>query len=101
MSVDIRALSPSLFGKMISSGLAGTLGGFAAWERGAADFTHGAVASACGTVLSAVIDHLQMQAIPARFRKESLQVSLGLLNGAAIRQFPALCEPMDVGIDRK
>src|SRR6056297_199044 len=65
------------------------------------EFTLGTVTTACGTVLATEVDDLQMQIIPNRFGKQTLQVLFGLLDMPAVGQPPALGQAMNMRIDGK
>jgi len=52
-------------------------------------------------MLTAVENDLQVEAVPGVARKELFQVSLGLRDVFSGGEFPAGCEAVDVGIDRK
>ena len=52
-----------------------------------------------GAILTAKVNDLQMQIVPAFFGKEALTVALRLLDALAVGQPPAVDETMDVRIN--
>lgn len=57
--------------------------------------------AARGTGLAAEQDHREMEPAPGVPGKQCLQIPLGLLDAAAVRESPARRQPMNVGIDGK
>ena len=55
--------------------------------------------SARGAILTAKVNNLQMQIVPALFGKEALTVALRLLHALAVGQPPAIDKAMDVRIN--
>ena len=74
-------------------------GAFAFGEAGGADVTDGAIATPCGTVLTAVEDDLEVELVPNGLGEEAFEVLFGLRDVFTGGELPTLGEPMDVGID--
>ena len=68
---------------------------------GGADFADAAIAAASGAVLAPVINDLQVKRIPARLGEGFFQISLRLDDVASSGQTPALCQTVNVRIDRE
>ena len=66
-----------------------------------ADFADAAIAAASGAVLASVINDLQVENVSARLGEGFFQISLRLDDVAPPGQAPALCQAMNVRIDRK
>jgi len=66
-----------------------------------ANLTYSPIASTRATILSAVIDNLEMQLVPGIFWEQTLKILLGLPNILSRGQAPALSQSMDVCIHRK
>ena len=71
------------------------------WVASGADFADATVAAASGAILASVINDLQVERVPARLWESFFQISLCLHDVAPPGQAPALCQAMNVRIDRK
>ena len=83
------------------SRLVTTLGVFSRRVAGAADLADPAIAASCRAVLSAVINDLQVQRVPARFRKSAFQVPLGFDHVPSSGQPPSLRKTVDMSVHWK
>lgn len=52
-------------------------------------------------MFAAVINDLQMEFVPARFRKERFKIALGLQNALSGAEPPSFGEPVNMGVDRE
>ena len=71
------------------------------WVASGADFADAAIAAASGAILASEINDLQMERVPARLGEGLLQISLRLDDVASPGQTPALCQTVNMRIDRK